>query len=104
MFRGVVEAMFQAIFEYPRLDDQEVSFLNFIPMLREGLNIAWSINHPASGLLKNVNEGYLTSSFHGDGSDLDVIYLNLISKKLYSDKSSFLVEINMGAKRRPDLL
>ena len=57
MFRGVFEIMFQAIFEYPWLDDKEVSFLNFIPMLREGLDIAWSINHPASGLLKNVNEG-----------------------------------------------
>ena len=77
----VPETMFQPLLKYPRLEDQQIGFLNLIPMLWEGLDIAGSIDHLPSWLFKDINEGQLGTSINRDGRGPNISDLEVVTKK-----------------------
>ena len=72
-------------------------------MLRKGLDVTGSIDHPAPRLFKDVNEGQLGTSVDGDSCNPNVSYLYLILKNHEPDEATFLVEIKQAAVLRTDV-
>ncbi len=93
----IMETMFEPVFKDPRLNHQQVSPLDLLPLLWKRFDVTQGVHNFLVFLFKYVYKGYLRSTVHRNGRDIDFPDLYSLPIRRAFHKTLFFVKIDQRA-------